>query len=298
MEQDNFNSEFVLERLFIGFIEELSSNSTIDSYRAKSSSPRSVLRELYQVLGDWKNKKIKSPETVAIIKEEVADLIENDVHLKYGKISKSFFIDLLKELKCEENSQANSDTVQNVEYNLYYLLTINKDYHVVLINNIEDIIMQNYADEKQFVLAQKSLNNSCSLLISELLNSGYSKRYIRAYMKRNFFKTHTGNFQKRWEKFKLNFSFEHENKYIVIFKLFVNIDKILEVDFGQIKEDIATIQYKYKLDSTDQFKSFLNKGNLEYFIPIEASAFRFFSSDKQRKKKSNYNIRHNTSYIP
>ncbi|UYZ58233.1 hypothetical protein [Hymenobacter latericus] len=290
MEQEDLNKHFVLERLFIGFMEELSTNSTIDSYRAKSASARSVLKELYQVLADWKDKKIKSPDTVMVIRDELADFIETDEHLRYGKISKPFFQDLLKELKVEDGKKEDSKTInivniQQLQYNLYYLLTINKEYHIDIIKDIEKCIFSTYNDEQSFVLAQKALNKYCSLLTSDLLNSGYSKTFIRTFIKTEFDKSNSSNFGPRWEKFKEVFSYENQIDYIVVFKLFVNIEKVLDADFGQMKESIESLKEKYRLNENTKLSKFLDQHGLDNFIPIETKALdRFQAANNARKK--------------
>ncbi|WP_156109130.1 hypothetical protein [Hymenobacter sp. APR13] len=278
MEQADFNKNFTLESLFIGFFEELTNNSTIDSYRAKSSSIRSSLKELYQILSDWRAKKIKSPDTVAIIRDELYDLITGDSHLKYGKVHKQMFQELLTSLRCDNPANMKLDVIQDIEYNIYYLITLNKDFHVTLINDIESILLDTYSDEHIFIEAQRRLNKTCNMLVSELLNSGYSRKFIIKYIKSQFNMTNKNNFRTRWNNFKYIFSFERDTEYIVVFRLYINIDAVLKTDFGQLKEDIVNVSEKYNLDKNKRIKQFLNKNPLESFLPIEIKALDHFQA--------------------
>jgi hypothetical protein len=282
----NLNQKFVLERLFIGLIEEMTGISTIDSYRAKSTSSRSVLAELYQVLNDWKDKKIKSPDTVMAIRDEVVSLLEEDEHMKYGKINKDFFKDVLKELK-SDGKLINVDAVNKCEYNLYYLLVLNAEYLKSIISGIEKVLSSEYYEIAEFVVAQKTLNKFCNALVSELLNSGYSKVFIRAFMKSEFTKSNPSNFKDRWERFKITFSNEKANDYIVVFKMFINVENVLEADFGQIKASIEGIREEFELNKNHNFTKFFEKVSLEHFIPLETTALdKFQAAIKARKQLS------------
>lgn len=286
MEQANLNKKFVLERLFIGFIEELTGLSTIDSYRAKSACARSILKELYQALTDWKDKKIKSPETVISIRDETLDLVESDSNLIYGKISKAFFQDSLKELRID-GKELNMDAVYKIEYNLYYLIVLNREYQKSLIDDIEIVLSKQYYEEIEFNKAQIDLNKYCAALVSELLNSGYSKVFLRSFMKSEFAGSKSNNFKQKWENFKATFSNEEEKDYVVIFKIFVNVDKVLEADFGQMKESMNVLKENFKLNENAHFNKFLLAASFEHFVPLEARALdRYQAAVNARKRLS------------
>lgn len=279
----NLNQALVLERLFIGFLEEMTGVATIDSYRAKSASARSVLAELYQVLTDWKDKKIKSPDTVLVIRDEAFSLLEEDEYLKYGKISKAFFLESLKELKAE-GKFIPLETILKVEYNLYYAIVLNAGYNRALLSGIEAILLKEYDDESAFVLAQKSLNKLCSVLVAELLNSGYSKVFIRLFMRYEFSKTDSNNFVERWNKFKNTFSNEVEKSYIIIFKVFVTVKGVLDADFGQIKTGIEEMKADFGL-SGEEFSEFFEKSSLSNFVCLETKSLDRFQAVVEARKQ-------------
>jgi hypothetical protein len=281
----NLNQEIVLERLFIGFIEEMTGVGTLDSYRAKSASACSVIVELYQVLNDWKDKKIKSPDTVLVIRDEAVMLIEEDKYLKFGKISKEYFLESLKALRSEANSIA-IGTILAVEYNLYYVIVLNSDYNQSLINGIEKLFSRPYYEIEEFIEAQRLLNKLCSSLVSELLNNGYSKGFVRIFVRNEFSKVNSGNFFEKWDSFKKRFSVKAEKDYIVIFKVFITLKGVLDNDFGQILTNIEQIKHDFNLVG-EEYSSFFSKTPFESFVCLDAKALdRFQAVARARKQLS------------
>ncbi|QDA60248.1 hypothetical protein [Hymenobacter jejuensis] len=295
--QINFNKNFVLERLFIEFFQELCSNATLDSYRAKSASPKSILAELYQVLQDWKDKKIKTADTVIELKNEVLELLETDDYIVYGKTSKKFIISLLNKLNdLNKSAKSNDNTkpveidkliindlIQKIEYNLYYLLIINEHYHINLINKIQEIITSTYEDENEFVKTQYVLHKTCSYLISDLINNGFSRAFIRQYFDSNFWKTNPSNFTKRFHEFKTTFSYETKITFAVVFKLSSNTGIALKENIKNIYTESSEIITKYNIDN-ERALGFLQVNEREKLILIETLALDRYQAISNARK--------------
>lgn len=90
--KENFTlPEFFLTRKIL----ELSNYGSLDSYRAKLNNPKSIIKELCEVLIDWDTNKIKSFETVKALIKEACLLLNDEDELVFKDLTKYYFLNLL-----------------------------------------------------------------------------------------------------------------------------------------------------------------------------------------------------------
>jgi hypothetical protein len=103
---------------------ELLHKDTLDSYRVKVNNSNSLLYEIFQLLNDWKDGKIKQFETVQNSCEELLESLKFDECFSYGKYEKQTIIDELEVLKKKTNEKdLNLGFAQHM---LFHLIELNK----------------------------------------------------------------------------------------------------------------------------------------------------------------------------
>lgn len=278
--KENFTlPEFFLTRKIL----ELSNYVSLDSYRAKLNNPKTIIKELCEVLIDWDSRKIKSFETVKSVIKEASLLLNDENELIFENLTKVLFLNIL--------NKTSKDNYIQLLYLSRDLNLINESYSEVLFSKIEnEITLLNNKTElttKSYSYVSKLIGH----LITELCDMGYSKTSIfnnclnlLAFGGKN---TKEYSFEESFTRFKLNFILKKPDSYSVYYKAnLVNTD--LETLKNKIPEllspkDIADF---LSIDSKE-IRKFKNDRPKEFpvFFAIKVEALDFYGASKRARAR-------------
>jgi hypothetical protein len=264
----------IAEHFFVQKSLELVFIKTIDSYRVRLNNPYTILKELVQVLSDWNQKKIKNFETVNYVIKEANNLISQCSILKFNKVSKAYYIELLTSSSADKNSDLYYSTKILVEENKGYLKNLFDSIH-------NEIIRLNQIDKFE-IHELNDLNKLTGYLISDLLNFGYSKGYVNQIFFTLFTKKNNSVFLDSFTICRELFGRPSES-FRVIFKIKVpedlkgklNLDHLL-IPQEEMPEIVAL---------NEESKSFIETktNNFNKHIKIEVNAKDYFVAIKKAK---------------
>ena len=166
------------ERFFIEKSLELVHPKTIDTYRCRLFNPHTILIELHSVLLYWHHNKIKSFEAVQKVKEEALKLLSTNNHLDFNSFDPIYFKSQIG--KIEKNYYL--DTL----YSLSLILKVNQNYWYKLIKETYREISKCNVNVALSSSGLKQLNETITFLITELVNIGYSKKFLNKFLYKTF----------------------------------------------------------------------------------------------------------------
>lgn len=267
----NISEKFFAEKLL-----ELFYTRTLDSHRAKLNNPRWILVELYQVISDWHHGKIKSfDRTVKPVIFECLKFMEDDNLLIFKPIDNKYFRTLL--------GQATHEKYQQLSHAVKILIDVNQRYASNVFSKIHDEI-EKLNKTRISVERLNPLSKYLGFLASDLINLGYSKRYLYSVISRLFSENGKTPFTDAYNEFN-NVIEREKEKFTVVFKLNklgggpkkINIKSTFEIDFERIAE-YSKINNKAK--------TFLSKKtDFTYFLAINVEqANDYLSAIEQAKR--------------
>ena len=273
----NRNKKYsVAEHFFVQKSFELMFIKTIDSYRVRLNNPYTILKELVQVLSDWEKKKIKNFETVKYVIKEANNLISQCSILKYNRVSKLYYIDLLKSASEEKNL--------DLYYSTKILVEENKGYLKNLFHSIQEEITRLNGIDKFELHELIHLNKLTGYLISDLLSYGYSKGYVNQIFFTLFTKRSESTFIDSFTICSALFGRPNES-FRVIFKIKIPEDLKGKLSLNHLlisKEEIDGI-----VVLNDECRSFIETktNNFNNHIKIEVKAKDYFVAIKKAKSE-------------
>lgn len=268
----NISEKFFAEKLL-----ELFYTRTLDSHRAKLHNPRWILIELYQVLSDWHHGKIKSfDRTVKPVIFECLKFMEDDNLLIFKPIDNKYFKTLL--------GQVTNEKYQQLSHATKILIDVNQGYAFNVFSKIRNEIE---ALNKTLVSVGclNSLSKYLGFLASDLVNLGYSKRYLYSVISRLFSEKGKTTFNDAYNEFK-NIIERDKEKFTVVFKLNklgggpkkINIRSSFEMAPEMIAE-YSGINYKAK--------TFLSKKtDFTYFLAISVEEANDYLSAVEQARRN------------
>jgi hypothetical protein len=158
------------ERFFVEKILELLHPKTIDTFRCRLYNPHTILEELHSVLVYFHKKKIKSFETVQKVKDEALGLLDTPNYLRFNSIEPGF-------LKTQINNIDKSKYL-DATYTICLVLKDNETYLETLIKKTYQLIYRGTLSPIRTSQEFQELSTTITYLVTELLNRGYSKRYL------------------------------------------------------------------------------------------------------------------------
>lgn len=243
------NSSLTVAEVFFAekFLESVHYR-TVDSYRTRLHNPRTILQELYQVLLDFQNNKIKSFSiTIEPVKIEAMKLLEQEQGLCFDTIDKKLLLDSI-------NSAKTRDTLKKAIYALKLVLNDNKNYCTNLFSEIKKQILKLNEEVISDVNVLRNLSELLNFLASELSYLGYDRSYLYKCIKNNFKDKSKNTFWDGFEKLG-NLANRQQEDFKVIFKVSI------------IPKDSVKLQSEYLLE----------KEKIEEISKLNKSCHNFFS---------------------
>ncbi len=287
-----------LQKLFVEKVLELCHSRSIDSYRSKVTCPTYMLGEFYSVLDDVKTGKIKYMETYFSFRDELISVLEDDFLLDYRRMSKKYFIDLLSGMKDEPQVKSG---LAELEHAVYFLVVTNVNYKTSLFNALKIYINSEYKTCETCTKKQskgEEIRENCEgckvccfyeveklagVLISELLNHGWSKDYIYKYVKAKF--TQTPDFANSWEEFAEEFSSAVNKEITVVFKLHgaaYKLSKVAEDDLKSVLSEVYLPSFD-KITQVDKLNNWLLPRGGHRFMVVKTDALDYQQALKKAK---------------
>ena len=195
---------------------------TIDSYRVRLHNPNTILQELYQVLTDYKNNKIKSFDiTIQPLIAETIEMLKLGDHLLRPGVEPKLFLKLLQEGKAKKQEDKDKDRREDtlLMHALKIQIQANHDtYGLTLIQAIRVEIDRLSAQTAWQAIEFDRLNTLTDHWLSELLHGGYAKSYL--YMLAwKLFKEDTNETFDSAFTFLTHVTTRDEERYRVVFNL-------------------------------------------------------------------------------
>lgn len=284
-----------LQKLFTEKVLELSHLRSLDSYRAKVTCPSYMLAEFYSVLDDFQNGKVKYIQTTLSFRDELLEVIEEDYLLDYSRMTKEYFIALLKSLKDESSTAKHA---KELEHALYFLIVTNSGYIKASFSELKSLLQ--YAKKKlcdnckAATLAQENCVNCevahhyeveklASTLVSELLNYGWSKQYLHKYVKAKF--SQTSNFEQSWLDFEHEFSGSPTKDIVTVFKLHGVAKELSKFSGDELKPQLSEsyLPAYDRIIKDEKIEKWLRPYGAYRFMVVQADALDFQQVMKKAK---------------
>ncbi len=311
---DTYN---ISQRFFVQKVLDLFYENALDSYRVRYNNSNTCLREVYKLIKDWKNNKIKRFETVSSAIKELVGLLNKDKILKFGVVKKEDFITHLNSLANHKDGEINNELINELEYTLHYVISSNRDFIINIFGRIETLLP--VSDKRLNVCIPNfvSLSQEIEAFATELINIGYSKVFLYRLTSRTFIEYSQGrNFEERWEFFKKVIEEQQLIDYAVVFKFSIHnsddyinhFEKTVPVELlppanlraavsSFIKEDSEVVFKAYNVKALDFYQAIrIANEQLAYFLDILHFSyndimltlnFDVLVIDQNRKNKAN-----------
>jgi hypothetical protein len=306
---DSYN---ISQRFFVHKILDLFYENVLDSYRVRVNNSHTSLIEVYKVLIDWSNNKIKNFDTVESAIKELIKLITKDNSFRFDLISKADFIEKLQAV----NKDTKLSAIQNLEYCIHHILSVNNNYVETLFGIIESKLTQADTSLKKCIPNLIELSEYIESLASELINIGYSKIFLYQLISKTFKYNKIRTFDEKWTFFKKVITEKTQKKYLIAFKFNITneddyvkfFEKIIPANYlpvatprtevvSFLKEDKNTLYKTFEVDALDfyqairtsneQLAPFLDRLHLAYNEVSLSLSFEVLVVDQSDKQKAN-----------
>ncbi|KAF2512686.1 hypothetical protein EYY60_06140 [Flavobacterium zhairuonense] len=286
-----------IQRIFIAKTSELLYKGSLDSYKLRLHNPKSLIEELvstcqltYLTNNDY------SQATAA----ELANILnENNDGLKFSKVNRQYFLELLKSTKKENYSRI----VQACRI----ILQENSNYLEYLFDEIENSL-NNFDDTQSDDLIYNEIKKvllHLNYLFTELINKGYAKNYLYNLFQVLFIYKKDANygFSERYnewitlknrqaENFKVLFSIQSHN---------FEISQLQKIDPNYLVIN-KKIRKEFKPIVSQRVYDFLEDNKMSKMIALKVSSLDPFKAleitrEKLSKDLDLYHLGHNSLSI-
>ncbi|WP_293926377.1 hypothetical protein [Sphingobacterium sp. UBA6320] len=226
------NGLTICQRFFIEKIVEMLYMGTIDSYRVRLNNPLTVMEELRYCLQEFKNGRIKHFHTIktkenkkyALIDECIDSLSLTPNYLNFHSISQKYLNTTLKNI--DEHNYLKVISCLSV------LRKENTNYLSHVINGLKQLITANNHAVEELEKIDITLN----ILLSQLINIGYSKGYLYKIAYSTFvnYLTDEKSFDAQFDIFEQKIN-HLPKEYVVIFRMDTT-DKVYDAITGIVTE--------------------------------------------------------------
>jgi hypothetical protein len=269
-----------IQKLFIAKGSELLYKGSLDTYRLKLHNPKTIIEELISVC---KSTFLTNNDYAQASASELTTLLNEDNDgLKFIKVNRKYFLELLKNTKKENYNRI----VQACKL----ILSDNTNYQEYLFDEIEKSLLT--FDETQAAdivhNEQKKLLLQLTYLFVELINKGFTKQYLYKLFQVIFIykNEHDWLFEERYTDWKLLRDRPKEN-YTTIFNIIGNDFQISELKkIDSIYEGMNSKSRK-KIENTvsERVNTFLEDNKMGKLISINVSAFDHYKALEISREK-------------
>ncbi|MCG8310285.1 MAG: hypothetical protein MI975_23020 [Cytophagales bacterium] len=269
----------MVERFSIEKLVELCHNKSLDSYRVRALNPKSSLLEVYNVLCDWQNNRIKDFKTVLASVQETISIITEDDTIKFGLSSKDSFLKLLKDIK-NKNS---IEHIERSEHSIYYLLNANENYLASLIEKLEYAFQQEPKVHGDKISLLLEVDQYLNYLLTELIETGYSKSYLLKVIQAIFVYSKESNFHANWYEFKAIITNKTKDPYLIIFAIIGSKSQLEKLVIDELKTEINPDLLGP--NPQPKLSNFIKTGESKRFIEFEILALDYYQALKLAKSQ-------------
>ena len=268
------------QRYTIERIIELCNQRSIDSYRVKYLNPKLALSELYQVIENWNNNRIKQFKTTVLsCIYEVKSLIEKDNYLIYGSTSKTTFISILDAIKAEEDKKE----IAKLVFTTNYLIAINNNYYKNLISVLTQIVNENPTSDKEKIILFERIDTLLNYFISELIHIGFTKSYLIKLTRAILVFKSSGNFGNCWNDFVAALEYNQKSNFIIVFALQNTSNQLDNLQEPSLLNEVPPQYLDTPISNTT--KNFIKPNKQKKFILYEIEALDTYQSLKLAKNE-------------
>lgn len=275
MQKLNFNYQpNNLQRIFVEKGLELLYKGTIDSFRLRLHNPKSIIKELVNNCIAARNGHLTNNEYISNSALETKKILEKgEDSLSFEKISRKYYLDLLKSVKKEHYNvviqASNLILNENLDYQKFLILKLEEYFHNY--NPTKDVFDH---DIKHFLLI-------VHYLIIEYINQGYTKQYLYHFFRTIF--VYTGDtsltFDNRFSIWK-NLCNKDEENYTVIIEVLGK--SFQHKTLQKINSSYTPVNTKFRNlipeSTSNKVKKYLEEKKESNLISLEVNALDHFKS--------------------
>lgn len=269
-----------IQKLFISKGSELLYKGSLDTYRLKLHNPKTVIEELVSVC---KSSFLTNNDYAQASASELTTLLneEND-GLKFIKVNRKYFLELLKNTKKENYNRI----IQACKL----VLSDNTSYQEFLFDEIEKTLLTFDDTQAENIVhnEQKKLLLQLTYLFVELINKGFTKQYLYKLFQVIFIykNEHNWLFEERYSDWKSLRDRPKEN-YTIIFNMIGNdfqISQLQKID-SSYEGVNSKSRKKFEKIVSERVKFFLNDNKMGKLISMNISAFDHYKALEISREK-------------
>lgn len=268
------------QKLFVEKGLELLHTKTIDTYRLRLHNPKTIIEELVSVCQALKSGYLANPSYAKSTADEVSNILGNNEHgLCFNSVNMDYYVKLIK--------TGGKGTYNRMIQASKLVLMDNTDYLESLLVQIQEMLYQtgsqplNHNDKKKMML----LTHYSGI---ELVNMGFTKRYLYDFFKAIFVRKDNEEFtfEKRFEAWRELGNAELES-FDVIFEILGNSLQYREL--LQVNPKYKQVNKKYRAmlprETPDKVKSFLEDRKKNKLISLQVKALDHFRAVEVSRAK-------------
>lgn len=261
------------QQLFVEKGLELLYKNTLDTFRLRLHSPKSIIQELSNVCKEARDGLLTNNEYAVATSNEAKLLLKPSTDgLVFQSINREYFIDLIKSPKAENHNRIIQAS------NL--LLQENADYCNSLFDQIETLLNKTEEQLSEISRPKELLNSLTHYLCVELTNLGYTKQYLHHFFRTIFVHINDSlSFGDRFNIWKGLGGPEYE-KYAVLYHILG--DSFQFPEFEQIDSEYELVNKKYRSllpdEISESVKRFIEDKKVHNLISLKVEALDHYKA--------------------
>lgn len=269
-----------IQKLFIAKGSELLYKGSLDTYRLKLHNPKTIIEELVAVC---KSSFLTNNDYAQASASELITLLnEKNDGLKFIKVNRKYFLDLLKNTKKENYNRI----IQACKL----ILHDNTNYQEFLFEEIEKSLLIFNENQAENIVhnEQKKLLLQLTYLFVELINKGFTKQYLYKLFQVIFiYKNETEwLFEERYSDWK-SLRDRPKEEYTIIFNIVGNDFQISQLQKIDNTYEGINSKSRKKLNRivSERVKIFLDDNKMSKLISMNVSAFDHYKALEISREK-------------
>lgn len=269
-----------IQKLFIAKGSELLYKGSLDTYRLKLHNPKTIIEELVAVC---KSSFLTNNDYAQASASELITLLnEKNDGLKFIKVNRKYFLDLLKNTKKENYNRI----IQACKL----ILHDNTNYQEFLFEEIEKSLLIFNENQAENIVhnEQKKLLLQLTYIFVELINKGFTKQYLYKLFQVIFiYKNETEwLFEERYSDWK-SLRDRPKEEYTIIFNIVGNDFQISQLQKIDNTYEGINSKSRKKLNRivSERVKIFLDDNKMGKLISMNVSAFDHYKALEISREK-------------